>query len=66
MDIFFFHNKKISGRRGDSIRMNVNFKVIGTGSVNPKIASISSVKFARYAVQVALQFEVDGGKSPDQ
>lgn len=46
--------------------MNANFIVAGIAGVNPKIASIGSVTFARYAVQVALQYEIDGEKASGQ
>lgn len=35
------------------------FLVAGIAGVNPKVATINSVTFARYAVQVALQYEID-------
>ena len=46
--------------------MNVNFLVAGIGRVNPKIAVIGSVTYARDAGQVALQYEVDSEKASDQ
>lgn len=59
--------KKIQDEiKEDAIDMNVNFTVAGIAGVNPKIAGIGSVTFARYAVQVALQYEIDGEKAPDQ
>ncbi|KAK5703672.1 hypothetical protein LTR17_021896 [Elasticomyces elasticus] len=33
------------------------FMVAGIGGVNPEVATIASVTFARYAIQVALQYE---------
>ncbi|CZT16051.1 related to purine nucleoside permease [Ramularia collo-cygni] len=57
------------------------FMIAGIGGVNPKVATICSVTFARYAVQVALQREFDmrdipsnyttgyiplGAKAPDE
>lgn len=35
------------------------FMVAGIAGVNPKVATLGSVTFARYAVQVALQYEFD-------
>jgi len=35
------------------------FLIAGIGGVNPEVATICSVVFARYAVQVSLQYEVD-------
>ena len=35
------------------------FFVAGIGGVNPEVATICSVTFARYAIQVALQYEFD-------
>lgn len=59
--------KKIQDEiKEDAIDMNVNFTVAGIAGVNPKIAGIGSVTFARYAVQVALQYEIDGEQAPDQ
>lgn len=40
------------------------FLVAGIGGVNPEVATISSVTFARYAVQVALQYEIDPRELP--
>jgi len=40
------------------------FLIAGIAGVNPKVASIGSVTFARYAVQVALQFEFDAREKP--
>ncbi|KAG6907756.1 hypothetical protein DXG01_007510 [Tephrocybe rancida] len=57
------------------------FMVAGIAGINPKLATLNGVTFARFAVQVALQFEFDarekpsnfstgyvpqGSKSPDQ
>lgn len=41
------------------------FMVAGIGGVNPEVATICSVAFARYAVQVALQYEIDPRELPD-
>lgn len=35
------------------------FLIAGIAGVNPKVATIGGVTFARYAVQVALQYEID-------
>jgi purine nucleoside permease len=35
------------------------FMVAGIAGVNPKVATLGSVTFAKYAVQVALQYEFD-------
>lgn len=35
------------------------FMIAGIAGVNPEVATIASVTFARYAVQVALQYEFD-------
>jgi purine nucleoside permease len=40
------------------------FMVAGIGGINPEVATISSVTFARYAVQVALQYEFDTREIP--
>ncbi len=39
--------------------INVN-SVAGIAGINPKVATLGSVTFARYAVQVALEYEIDG------
>ncbi|KAF2802287.1 NUP-domain-containing protein [Mytilinidion resinicola] len=41
------------------------FMVAGIAGVNPKVATLGSVTFARYAVQVALQYEFDIRDIPD-
>ncbi len=41
------------------------FMVAGIAGVNPKVATLASVTFARYAVQVALQYEFDYRDLPD-
>jgi purine nucleoside permease len=35
------------------------FLIAGIGGINPEVTTVSSVTFARYAVQVALQYEFD-------
>ncbi|KAJ7108494.1 purine nucleoside permease [Mycena epipterygia] len=40
------------------------FLIAGIAGVNPKVATIGSVTFARYAVQVALQYEFDAREIP--
>ncbi|KAJ5604347.1 NUP-domain-containing protein [Penicillium lagena] len=40
------------------------FMIAGIAGINPKVATISSVTFARYAVQVALQYEIDPRELP--
>ncbi|KAJ4490726.1 purine nucleoside permease-like protein [Lentinula aciculospora] len=40
------------------------FLVAGIAGVNPKVATIGDVTFARYAVQVALQYEFDAREIP--
>lgn len=41
------------------------FLVAGIAGVNPKVATINSVTFARYAVQVALQYQIDQRELPE-
>jgi len=43
---------------------NTYFLIAGVAGVNPKIATTGSVTFARYAVQVALQYEFDARDKP--
>ena len=38
--------------------------IAGTAGVNPEVATLSSVTFARYAVQVGLQYEFDAREIP--
>lgn len=38
--------------------------IAGIAGVNPKVATIGSVTFARYAVQVGLQYEIDAREKP--
>lgn len=40
------------------------FYIAGIAGVNPKVATLGSVTFARYAVQVALQYEFDAREIP--
>ncbi|KAK7040418.1 purine nucleoside permease [Favolaschia claudopus] len=40
------------------------FLIAGIAGVNPKIATIGSVSFARFAVQVGMQYEVDAREIP--
>ena len=40
------------------------FLIAGIGGVNPKVATTGSVTFARYAIQVALQYEFDAREIP--
>ncbi|KAJ7211268.1 purine nucleoside permease [Mycena pura] len=42
------------------------FLVAGVAGVNPKVATIAAVTFARYAVQVGLQYEFDAREIPTQ
>ena len=39
--------------------------VAGIAGVNPKVATLGSVTFAKYAIQVALQYEFDAREIPD-
>jgi len=41
------------------------FFIAGIAGVSPKVATLGSVTFARYAVQVALQYEFDARELPD-
>ncbi|EME87769.1 uncharacterized protein MYCFIDRAFT_126171 [Pseudocercospora fijiensis CIRAD86] len=40
------------------------FMIAGIAGVNPEVATISSVTYARYAIQVALQYEFDPREIP--
>ncbi|KAL9066630.1 MAG: hypothetical protein Q9157_007079 [Trypethelium eluteriae] len=40
------------------------FLIAGIAGVNPEVATLASVTFARYAVQVALQYEFDAREIP--
>ncbi|KAJ6627835.1 purine nucleoside permease [Mycena sp. CBHHK59/15] len=42
------------------------FLIAGIAGVSPKVATIGSVTFARYAVQVGLQYEIDAREIPAQ
>ena len=42
------------------------FLLAGDGGINPKVATIGSVAFAQYAVQVALQYEIDAREKPPE
>ncbi|KAF7798191.1 hypothetical protein EIP86_009408, partial [Pleurotus ostreatoroseus] len=41
------------------------FLLAGDGGINPKIGTLASVAFAQFAVQVALQYEVDAREKPE-
>ncbi|KAG6894991.1 hypothetical protein C0992_003633 [Termitomyces sp. T32_za158] len=41
------------------------FIVAGIAGINPKVATLASVTFARYTVQVCLQYEFDAREKPD-
>lgn len=41
------------------------FLMAGIAGVNPEVTTINSVNFARYAVQVALQYEIDLRELPE-
>ena len=40
------------------------FMIAGIAGVNPKVATLGSVAFAKYAIQVALQYEFDAREIP--
>ena len=40
------------------------FMIAGIAGVSPKVATLGSVTFAKYAVQVALQYEFDAREIP--
>ncbi|KAJ7152265.1 purine nucleoside permease [Mycena crocata] len=40
------------------------FLIAGIAGISPKVATIGAVTFARYAVQVGLQFEIDAREIP--
>lgn len=40
------------------------FLIAGIGGVSPELATLGSVTFAKYAVQVALQYEFDAREIP--
>ncbi|KAI0717646.1 purine nucleoside permease [Fomitopsis betulina] len=39
--------------------------IAGDAGINPEIASVGSVTFAKFAVQVALQYEIDAREKPE-
>ncbi|KAL8943375.1 MAG: hypothetical protein Q9216_001084 [Gyalolechia sp. 2 TL-2023] len=41
------------------------FLIAGIAGISPKLATLGSVTFARYAVQVALQYEIDARSIPE-
>lgn len=41
------------------------FIIAGIAGINPKVATLASVTFARYTVQVCLQYEFDAREIPD-
>ncbi|KAL8660367.1 MAG: hypothetical protein Q9202_006638 [Teloschistes flavicans] len=41
------------------------FMIAGIAGISPKVATLGSVTFARYAIQVALQYEFDAREIPD-
>lgn len=41
------------------------FMIAGIAGVNPEVATLGSVVFSRYAVQVALQYEFDAREIPE-
>ena len=41
------------------------FLIAGIAGVSPKVATLGSVTFARYAIQVGLQYEFDAREIPD-
>lgn len=43
---------------------NTYFLIAGVAGINPKIGTLGSVTFARFAVQVGLQFEIDAREIP--
>ena len=40
------------------------FLIAGIAGIDPKVATLGSVAFAKYAVQVALQYEFDAREIP--
>ncbi|TVY34643.1 Purine nucleoside permease [Lachnellula occidentalis] len=40
------------------------FLIAGVAGVNPKVSTIGAVTFARYAIQVSLQYEIDAREKP--
>ena len=41
------------------------FLLAGDGGINPTVATVGSVAFAQFAVQVALQYEIDAREKPE-
>ncbi|KAL8761804.1 MAG: hypothetical protein Q9194_007644 [Teloschistes cf. exilis] len=41
------------------------FMIAGIAGISPKVATLGSVTFARYAIQVALQYEFDAREIPE-
>jgi len=41
------------------------FLIAGDAGISPKVGTLASVTFARFSVQVALQYEVDAREKPD-
>ncbi|MCJ1354808.1 MAG: hypothetical protein MMC33_004798 [Icmadophila ericetorum] len=41
------------------------FLIAGIAGINPKVATLGSVAFARYAIEVELQYEFDAREIPD-
>ncbi|KAF7797373.1 hypothetical protein EIP86_008568 [Pleurotus ostreatoroseus] len=41
------------------------FLLAGDAGINPKVGTLASVAFAQFAVQVALQYEIDAREKPD-
>ena len=41
------------------------FLIAGIAGINPKVGTLASVTFAKYAIQVALQYEFDAREIPD-
>lgn len=39
--------------------------IAGIAGISPKVATLGSVTFARYAIQVALQYEFDAREIPE-
>lgn len=39
--------------------------IAGIAGISPKVGTLGSVTFAKYAVQVALQYEFDAREIPD-
>ena len=39
--------------------------IAGDAGINPEVATVGSVTFAQFAVQVALQYEIDAREKPE-